>query len=389
MRASIYQRKSDNKWVGSISLGKDMNGKRKRKIVYGDTQDEVEEKVNTILFEIQTGEYIEPSKDTLISYLNDYYRVCFNNWESTTADLYRMYIDVHFAPYFKDMKLADIKPITLDTFYNYKMNNTREYTVVINGEPKTKIAKPLSLNSVRKLNSFLKSAFNYAVANDLIKSNPTNKIKLAKKEKYLPTVYDEDQFLQLLDYVSGTDDEIPIVLGGGCGMRRGEIFGLYWRNIDFDNGYITVEKTYVRFSSNIEKDPKNETSQRTFKAPEYVMGILYNYMKKTGDYNKIKNQKVITRWKPGSYSDRFTRLLKRFDMPHIRLHDLRHYNAVIMCKYGISDKVAAERLGHSQVTTLRNVYQHVLKDMDQTAANEIDIMFSKKKDIQKNKFKIV
>lgn len=389
MRPSIYPRKSDGKWVGAISLGKDMNGKRKRKTVYGNTKEEVEEKVNVILFEMQTGEYIEPNKDTLISYLNDYYRVCFDNWESTTADLYRMYIDVHFVPYFKDMKLIDIKPIILDTFYSYKMKNTREHTVMINGAPKKKIAKPLSLNSVRKLNSFLKSAFNYAVANDLMKSNPTNKIKLGKKEKYLPTVFDEEQFLQLLDYVSGTDDEVPIVLGGGCGMRRGEIFGLYWGNIDFDNGYITIEKTTVRFSSTIEKAPKNETSQRTFKAPEYVMDILYGYMKKIGDYKKIKNKKVITRWKPGTYSERFSNLLDKFDMPHIRLHDLRHYNAVIMCKYGISDKVAAERLGHSQVSTLRNIYQHVLKDMDQTAANEIDVMFSKKKELQKNKFKIV
>jgi integrase len=62
-----------------------------------------------------------------------------------------------------------------------------------------------------------------------------------------------------------------------------------------------------------------------------------------------------------------------------------------MCKYGVSDKVAAERLGHSQVSTLRNVYQHVLKDMDQTAADEIDAMFTKKKKLEEKKanFKVV
>lgn len=64
-------------------------------------------------------------------------------------------------------------------------------------------------------------------------------------------------------------------------------------------------------------------------------------------------------------------------MEHIRLHDLRHYNAVIMMKYGISDKVAAERLGHSDVATLRNVYQHVLEDMDEKAADEINKTFRK------------
>lgn len=374
MRASIYKRDSDNRWVGSISLGKDENGKRKRKVVYGDTKKEVEEKINEILYEIQIGEYIEPSKETLIGYLNSYYSVCCSNWESTTADLYRMYIDVHFAPYFKTMKLTDIKPMMLDKFYNYKMTTQREYTVKIKGKDVVKYAKPLSLNSVRKLNSFLKSAFSYAVANNLIKSNPADKVKLAKKEKFFPTVYNEDQFLQLLEHVSDTDDEIPIILGGGCGLRRGEIFGLYWRNIDFETGYITIEKTTVRFSKTVEKLPKNESSQRTFKAPDYVMSILVKYKNKV---NGKQEDKVVTKWKPGTYSERFSKLLDKYDMKHIRLHDLRHYNAVIMCKYGVSDKVAAERLGHSQVATLRNVYQHVLKDMDQTAADGIDTMFQK------------
>jgi integrase len=388
MDATYYQRESDGKWVGAIENGKKPNGQRNRIVRYGKTKKEVEAKINVILYELQTGQYIAPVKDTFIGYLNEYYKISIDNWEDTTADLYRMYIDVHFAPYFKDMKLIDIKPITLDTFYNYKMKEPRKYIVMIKGKPKDKLAKPLSINTARKLNSFIKSAFKYAVVNELIKSNPAEKVKLGKKTKYLPTVYNEEQFLKLLDYVFGSDDEIPIILGGGCGLRRGEIFGLYWRNIDLVTGYITIKQTAVRFKKNLEKDPKNDSSVRSFKIPKYVLETLIYYKKK---YNGKANQKVITRWKPGSYSERFGKLLLKFDLPHIRLHDLRHYNAVIMCKYGVSDKVAAERLGHSQVSTLRNVYQHVLQDMDQTAADEIDAMFlkQKEKDDKKAAFKIV
>lgn len=401
MGSSIYRRESDKRWVGSISLGKDINGKRKRKNVYGDTKKEVEDKINTILYEIRMGEYIEPSKDTLIGFLKNYHKVCAgydmwnknsvkpkdSTWEQTTAELYKLYIDVHFAPYFGNMKIVDVKPLVLDSFYNFKMTSERKYFVTVKGKPKEKTAKPLSLNSTRKLNSFLSSAFDYAVFNAIIKNNPTKGIKLGKKTKYLPNVYNEDQFFHLLEYVAGTDDEIPIVLGGGCGLRRAEIFGLYWRNIDFNTGYIEIERTSVRFDKTIEKDPKNESSRRTFKAPEYVLEILSRYKKIT---RGKQGERVITRWKPGSYSERFGKLLKQFKLPHVRLHDLRHYNAVIMCKYGVSDKVAAERLGHSQVSTLKNIYQHVLKDMDQTAADEIDIMFAKKKEREEKKsnFKI-
>jgi hypothetical protein len=94
--------------VGSISLGKDAIGKRKRKIVYGDSKKEVEGKINTILYEIHTGEYIEPNKDTLIAFLKKYHNICAGydmwdakaikpkdpDWETTTAELYKLYIDV-------------------------------------------------------------------------------------------------------------------------------------------------------------------------------------------------------------------------------------------------------------------------------------------------------
>jgi integrase len=270
----------------------------------------------------------------------------------------------------------------LDSFYNYKMTTPRKYTIKVKGKPKEKTANPLSLNSARKLNSFLQSAFEYAVLNNMIKSNPAKGVKLGKKVRYLPKVYNEDQFSQLLDSVAGTDDEIPVILGGGCGLRRGEIFGLYWRNIDFKNEYIEIDQTSVRFKNTIEKDPKNESSRRIFKAPGYVIAILDEYKKRT---KGKQGDKVVSRWKPGTYSERFGILLERFGLPHIRLHDLRHYNAVIMCKYGVSDKVAAERLGHKDVQMLHKVYQHVLKDMDRTAADGIDIMFAKRKEYEEKK----
>lgn len=374
MRGSVYKRESDGKWVGSISLGKDIMGRRKRKTVYGNTKNEVETKLNKLLFEIQTGDYIEPVKDTLIGFLNEYYKICLNKWELTTAELYRLYIDVHIKPYFNDIKLIDIKPIILDKFYEYKMQNERKYIVLIKDKPVEKLSKPLSINSVRKLHSFLKSAFSYAVVNELIKSNPADKVKLNKKAKYYPNVYDETQFVTLLNHVKGTDDEIPIILGGGCGLRRGEVFGLCWNDIDLENGYISIKQTSVRFNDTITKSAKNESSYRTFKIPDYIVNILDRYK---SNINPKSNDRVITRWQPGSYSERFKNLLDKFDMTHIRFHDLRHYNAVIMCKYGISDKVAAERLGHAQVSTLRNIYQHVLKDMDTTASDGINSMFVK------------
>jgi integrase len=382
----VYQRASDKRWIGVIEL-ESTNGKRNRKTVSSKNEKDCWRKLNKLVYEIEHGEYVEPNKDSLIAFLKEYHRICAGydmwnknakrpekaKWEVTTASLFKMYIDVHFEPYFKDTKLVDIKPITLDKFYNYKLSTSREIELVKKNVIEKKVIPPLSINTVIKLHKFLKAAFNYAVINGILKKNPTVGVKIGSKEDFKPSVYNADQFAKLLKHVANTDDEIPIVLGAGCGFRRGEIFGLRWKDIDFENNLITVEKTAVRFNTTIEKTPKNKTSSRTISAPSYVIETLRKYRNRIGRIDP--NEKIITRWKPGSYSERFSRLLKEFDMPHIRLHDLRHYNAVIMMSKGIPDKVAAERLGHANVSTLRNIYQHVLKDMDVSAAEEIDDVF--------------
>lgn len=391
MRGSVYQRESDGKWVGVAELPKGPDGKRRRKTVYGNTEREATQKLNKILYEIQVGDYVEPTKDTLIAFLKDYHKIRSGcnmwkpnykipndaKWEENTALLNKMYIDVHFEPYFKEIKLIDVKPATLDKFYNYKLSTPGAYEIKVKDKVIKKERAPLSMNTVIKLDKFLKSAFYYAVKNGLIKSNPTNSVVvLGPKKKYKPTVYNEDQFIKLLNSVEGTDDEIPILLGGGCGLRRGEIFGLTWNNIDFKKKTITIQKTTVRFKETKEKEgAKNETSERTIYAPPYVIDVLDKYKKKI----KPKSyDKVITKWKPGSYSERFGKLLDKFELPHCRLHDLRHYNAVIMMNKGIPDKAAAEYLGHSDTTMLHDVYQHVQEEMKLKTSESLNEMFEKK-----------
>ncbi len=395
----VYQRESDGRWVGAIELSRRTGEKRKRKTVYGKTEKEVWEKLNPILFSIQTGEYVEPVKDTLIDFLKKYHKICAgydmwdprsirpesSKWEQTTSELYKTYIDVHFEPYFKNVKLKDVRTITLDDFYNFKLTDKRIYEISMQGKKVKKTRPPMSNNSVIKLNKFLKSAFNYAVTNEMMKKNYADGVKLSSQIKYKPVVYDEEQFLRLLDFVKGKDEEIPIILGAGCGLRRGEICGLEWGDVNFISHTITINTSRVSFYSTLEKDPKNETSSRKFIAPGYVIETLLNYYNLKG--NPDDSKKIITRWMPKSLSEHFNKLLDRYELDHIRLHDLRHFNAVIMLRNGITDKEAAERLGHSTVQTLRNVYQHVLYDMDDAAANKINRSIIPKKELTKEEIK--
>lgn len=376
---SIYP--CEGGFKGAKDIGKNEFGQRKRKTFRGHTETEVKKKIDNYEFEIATGLYIEPCKDAFIEFLKEYHRIRAGcdmwkdgyvypekaKWQETTAELYKMYIDVHFKPYFKKMKIADVKPMVLDKFYNYCLSAERE-------NDNSHMTYKMTSNTVLKLNTFAKSAFNYAIANDKLKDNPCTKVMLPNPKEFKPNIYDEEKFLALLNKVSGTDDEIPIVLGAGCGFRRGEIFGLRWKDVDFRQSTIMVINTNVRFKNYKEKGPKSENSKRTISAPPYVMDTLKKYRAKTGVLRP--EDKIVTAWKPGAYSGHFKKLLEDHNLEATRLHDLRHYNAVLMMGK-VPDKVAAARLGDN-VNTLKKTYQHVQQDMDEMAANEINKVFKHK-----------
>ena len=388
-KASIYQRSSDMKWVGSISQGKKPDGSRNRITIYGDSENEVSKRINIMLYEIQTEQYICPDKETLIDFLKEYHKICAgfdvwdinskparkSKWAQTTSNQYKEYIDVHFIPYFKKMKLIDIKTITLDTFYNHKLTTERKHDVKQGNKVVTKIVPPLGINTVLKLFTFLNAAFEYAIINEKIKKNPNIGTVMSgmKKEAFSPAIYDIHDYLKLMDCVKGKDEEIPVILAAGCGLRRGEICGLRWGDVDFENNIISIENNKVRLNPGnyIEKDPKTKKSRRKIKVPIYVTKTLMDHYIKKG--NPDSTSYVITKWKPQALSDRFDNIITKNGLKKIRFHDLRHYNATVMLKSGISDRVAADRLGHSNVSTLNQIYQHVLDEMDESAADIINM----------------
>lgn len=291
------------------------------------------------------------------------------NLEQTTRELYEMYVEVHINPFFGKQKIKDIKPMQIQEFYNEKMKDIEL--------PDGKVKKGLSKNTIGKLHSFLNRAFEDAITNRTIKYNPCQGVKKPKKQKYKPAICSEKSFDTLVEETKGTLDGVLILLAGICGLRRGEIFGLRFIDIDPLNFKITIFQTKVRFNKEwIIKKPKSETSSRTISVPEFVTTSINAYLSTL----KIVPELIFSEFQPDAYSKHFKKLLAKHNLPPMRFHDLRHYNAIIMMKYGVPDKVASRRLGHSQVQLTREIYQHVLPDMDRQAANVIEGAFEKRID---------
>ena len=348
MEGSVSKRK-DGRWQGTVELPS-LSKKRERKYVYASTRQECRRKMNELIEEIEKNGVINPTKYTFNEFANKWLDTYCVNLSPTTVDGYKKVINTYMKDHLKDVYLAKILPINLQQIINSFSKNHSEKTC-------------------RNVLGVLNSIFKYAMANKILRSNPCEGIKIQlDKDKYEYYIYSEEEFNKLLEYVTGTIEEIPILLAGLCGLRVSEIMALRWNDIDFKNRVISIHNANVHVNGTvIEKNTKTRTSYREVVAPNYVIerlsiykGIGYIYPKKDG-----------TAENGGNYSKRFSRILKKAELPHTRFHDLRHFNATIMLKNGITDKEAAKRLGHSDINMTKK-YQHVLKNMENRPAEVLD-----------------
>lgn len=349
MEGSVTKRK-DGRWQGAVDVPA-LNGDRKRKYVYARTRQECRKKVNDLIEEIESSGAFNLTKATFKEYAQKWLDVYCASLSPTTRQGYKK--DLRNAyEYIGDTPISKILPIHIQ-----EMINT--------------FSKTHSEKTCRNLLSTTGGVFKYAVINRSIKYNPCENIKVPlDTEKYQYYVYDEKEYNTLLDFVTGTIEEIPILLAGLCGLRASEIMGLTWNDIDFESRTIDIRRACVHINGKVErKTTKSRTSYRKIVAPSYVIERLklyknvgYVYPKKDGSGNPEH---------AGNYSKRFVTITKHAGLPHTRLHDLRHFNATMMLKGGVSDKEAATRLGHSD-TNMTKKYQHVLDNMKNKPAEILD-----------------
>jgi integrase len=169
------------------------------------------------------------------------------------------------------------------------------------------------------------------------------------------------------------------------GMRRGELCGLEWKDIDFANHIITIRRTsqYVSKVGIIEKGTKTPSSDRTIKLPTVAIDLLRDYrVWQTEQRLSIGDlwedyDKIYTTWNgrpahPDSITSWFEDFIKRTDLPPIHIHSLRHTNATLMIAGGEDIRTVSQRLGHAQTSTTTNIYAHAIQSADARAAQTLE-----------------
>ena len=188
--------------------------------------------------------------------------------------------------------------------------------------------------------------------------------KIIKKNKELPP------FESIFKIVKGTSIELPVLLACWLSLRKSEVLGLKFKDVDLKDKTIRIRRTIVRTQNGfvIREGCKTESSQRTIQLPDYILNLI-----KSIDHGD--EESFIIRMASSTLYVNFKRIMKENGID-ITFHDLRHLNASIMLMLGVPDKYAMERGGWSTNEVLKYVYQQTFKSEKKKVDNIIDSYFS-------------
>lgn len=356
-----------------LEKGIDARGKRQREYFTYPTKKEAEKAKSEKLDQLNKGTYIQPTKITIKNLLDEWVEVYVKpQLAPSTLRGYLVNINNHIIPYIGNILLQQLTPINVQEMY-------------------TKLEKKkLSPRSIKYVHTTLREALQYAFKMQMIPRNVCDFVSTPKQIKYKAQVYDQEEVKQLLTLCQNTNMEVPITLAVGIGLRRGEVLGLKWSDVDFKNGYLTVQTNLVSIKGKlIFSTPKTSAGNRTIAIPEYIIILLKKHKLEQSKNrfalgNSYNNHDLVcckedgNPINPSNFSQKFNRFLSKTNLKHIRFHDLRHTCATLMLTYGIPAKVASQRLGHSNISITLDTYSHVLNEVEQQVATTFDKkLFSK------------
>ena len=224
-----------------------------------------------------------------------------------------------------------------------------------------------------------------AVYWQVIVSNPAERVQPPKAKKPKRKYYDDEQSKVLISNLMELDEEhikykTAIILTIFTGVRLGELMGLEWNDINFKDGFVSINRSsqYLADKGVFTKAPKTESSIRDVAIPDFVISLLEEYKswydeqksllgELWTDSNRLFVQADGKPMHPSTISKWFVKFVEQIGLPVINFHGLRHTNATLLIAQNIDVSVVAARLGHAQITTTYNFYVHPIISHNRTA----------------------
>lgn len=379
MSEGHIRQRGKGSWEIKFDLGRDpLTVKRitKYKSVRG-TKRDAQRELRQQLTAVDTGQFTDPGKLTLGEYLMWWLdNEAKNNTAPKTLQVYRYMADKHIIPALGACPLSQLRPLHITEYYNKKLQVGR-----VDGKG------GLSPQSIHHHDRLLNVALKRARVLNLIPRNPVEDVsRPTVPDREIQTLNDR-QVATLLTAIEGTQLYEPVFLALTTGLRRGEILGLRWGDLDLSRGTVTVQQSLEQTKAGLRfKSPKTRKGRRTVTLPGIAVAVLQEHRRRQAEEHMAlglgKPKTVFTDveggpWPPDKLSRQFGNLVRKAGIGPTTFHGLRHTHLTNLLREGVHPKVASERAGHSSVATTLDLYSHAAENLQREAAEKVDMAMRK------------
>jgi integrase len=357
MRGHLRER-SPGHWAIVIDVRDPQTGERKRRWhSFKGTKREAQREAARLISEVDKGTHVDPSRMTVAAFLERWIEHMQGQVSPRSHERYAELCRKNLAPLLGALALTKLQPAQISQAYAKALASGRR-----DG------AGGLSARTVTHMHRVLREALQQAVRWQMLARNPADAVKPPKVERKQMSVLDTDATAELITAAQGSSLAVPILFGVLCGLRRGEIVALRWRNVDLDRGQISVVASTEQTDAGCrEKEPKSGHG-RTVALASLMVEELRGHRLRQAEALLIARAGAL---QPRSLTHAFVKFVRERGL-QIRLHDLRHSHATHMLASGVHPKIAQERLGHSSVGITLDLYSHVLPGMQAEAVARVD-----------------
>ncbi|WP_412033039.1 tyrosine-type recombinase/integrase [Nitratireductor aquimarinus] len=371
MKGHIRER-SPGKWAIVLDLY-DETGKRRRKWhSFSGSKRQAQEECARLVTALKAGNYIEPTKQTVAEFLDEWLTFIKPSVSHKTHERYTEILRKGVAPLLGDVTLAKLKTDRIDAAFSKALSEGRR-----DGQG------GLSPRTVHHMRRVLIKALNQAVVWDRLVKNPAHASTPPKVERKPMLAYDAKQTAELLEAMRPTRMFAPVLLAVMCGLRRGEIAALRWRNVDLESRIISIVESAEQTVEGVRyKEPKSGNTRTVALSVGVAEQLKAHRARQAEELLRLglrpnASSFVVSQvdgrpLQPRSITHEWVRLIEKTSLPRIRFHDLRHTHASQMLAAGVHPKVASERLGHSTIGITLDLYSHVMPGMQADAAEQVD-----------------
>ena len=361
------RKRKDGRWEGRYTAGRNpATGKAIYKNVLGKTQAEVKEKLKKAIEETKGLDVAKAESYTVGQWMDVWYEYYAKiKVRPSSHKTYEGYIKNHIKPSIGSIPLTKLTTLDLQRLYQKLLTEGRVDRLESQNQP-----KGLSPKTVRNINQVISSAMQLAIQQHLIAQDPTDGCALPKTEHREMQTLSADQLAAFLLEAkhSGVFEMYYIELA--TGLRRGELLGLKWEDIDFANQTLRVRRQVGRINGEVREAPlKTKNAYRTISLGADAIGVLRQQWEKQPSSSYVFPGPTGGPIAPDSVLHMLHRVLDRAGLPEIRFHDLRHTFATLALQNGVDIKTVSGMLGHFSAGFTLDTYAHVTTAAQRQAAD--------------------